>query len=245
MTDNLKLYYNARTKKFSLFQTSENKVVFETHYREGKDKGKDDIKQDTFRIEVRTNFWPQAPQREYIYVNIYINNILLLPISKAWRKVSYYKINVIYDVFIEEWGNNIGVVNCYPTTPSTIVLLRKRAKGKEFNWFEVLSSICHICNNYEKWIEQEVEEFVIEMQKREKVYWRRLVSAISVIRTYDTLVPEIKNIYRPIFDYRVIDGIRTICDNLEKVQMDKSMSKTYLIKTEANILWAYLNDYLI
>ena len=148
--DNLKLYYDVDTHIFSI--TSTNNCVFETHQREGCANGKDIILQPPFQIEIGTNFYPKASNREYIYVNIYINGVLLLPVSKAWRKVSSQKTGIIKDIFIEEWGNNIGVVNCYPKSPSTIVLLRKHTKGEELCWYDVLSSICQICNNYRTWI---------------------------------------------------------------------------------------------
>ncbi len=245
MTDKLSLYYDEHSQVFSLAPTSENKVVFETHNREGWDNGKNEIMQDYFRIEIQTNFYPKALHREYIYVNIYINNILLLPISKAWRKVVSQNSSIIKDIFIEEWGNNIGVVSCYPKSPSTIVLLRKRAKGNEFNWFEVLSSICHICNNYEKWIEKEVVEFVTKMQKCEKVYWRRLASAILLLRTYDTIVPNLSVVYRPTFDIKVLSAVQCLCSRIERTLTNEYSSQNKIPRQEANVLWKYLTDYLI
>lgn len=245
MNYNQKLYYDARSQKFSLFQTDENKVVFETHNRKGLNNGKDEIEQDSFRIEIRTNFWPQAPDREYIYVNIYINNILLLPISKAWRKVASQKLDIAADIFIEEWGNNIGVVDIYPKSPATIVLLRKKIKEERFTWDEILSSICQICNDYKGWIKNEVSIFIEEMQKRQRTHWRRISSALSIIRTYDDIVPEIKDIYRPFFDLKVIECLQNACFEIEQRLLSDNIFKTAFSGQDANILWKYANDYLM
>lgn len=240
--DKLKLYYDVDTHIFSI--TSTNNCVFETHQREGLANGGDIILQPPFRIEVKTNFYPKAPNREYIYVNIYINDILLLPVSKAWRNVSSHNMDIAKDIFIEEWGNNTGVVNCYPQSPSTIVLLRKYMKGEELCWYDVLSSICQICNNCRTWITNEVEMFVNETKKRQNIHWRRLSSAISLIRTYDILVPELNEIYRPVFDSKVLSAVQSMCKSIEQMQISEEPSQNRIPQQEANVLWKYLTDYL-
>jgi len=242
MMEYLKLYYDGETQNFSISPT--NNCVFETHHREGLVNGKDIILQPPFRIEIGTNFYSKAPKREYIYVNIYINDILLLPVSKAWRNVSSHNMDIAKDIFIEEWGNNIGVVKCYPQSPSTIVFTRKNTKAEEFCWYEVLSSVCQICNNYEKWIKQEVEDFVVETQKRKEIYWRRLSSAISVIRMYDDLVPELNEIYWPVFNSKVLFALHSMCKSIEKMQINEEPSQNRIPRQEANVLWKYITDYL-
>lgn len=77
------LYYDNQTKQFSLKETDSNEIVFDTHDRIGWSNGKDEFTCDIFRFETRTNFYPKARHQEYIWINVYVHDVLLLPISLA------------------------------------------------------------------------------------------------------------------------------------------------------------------
>ena len=76
------------------------------------------------------------------------------------------------------------------------------------------------------------------------IYWRRLSSAISVIRTYDILVPELNEIYRPVFDSKVLFALQSMCKSIEQMQISEEPSQNRIPRQEANVLWKYITDYL-
>ena len=245
MNDSIKLYYDSNSQEFSITPSENCVIVYESHHKLGWFDEKEEITQGHFRIVIRTNFYPNAPEREYLSACIYVNELLLLPISLAWRKTNTYHTDIVKDIFIEEWGNNLGVISCYPQTPCTIVHLRKRMKNLELDWSDFLLSICNICNDYQKWITNEAIQLIKKMKDSKNIHWGRLSSVVSLLREYDDLVPNIKESYRPFLDNRVVGGLNRICDDLLILQNDKKTIQKEFSKQKANVLWKYANDYLM
>ena len=85
------LYYDKQAQKFSMKKTESNEAVFETSNTIGWTNGHDQFSCDIFRFQIHTNFYPQAPHQEYILIDIFINDILLLPISLAYDNGKFNK----------------------------------------------------------------------------------------------------------------------------------------------------------
>lgn len=104
------LYFNEDTKVFSKNPDESSAKIFETWQRDERLFRKEEFEYGPFRINICANFNPSYHKSEYIYVDIYVNGVLLLPLSIACRKA-----DVLYhfgerEITFQQWGsgNNAG-----------------------------------------------------------------------------------------------------------------------------------------
>ncbi len=161
----MNLYYDYAKKKFTVRNTATSEIVFETYERDeriGFSKGSNHvIKKGDIEIIIHTNFYPKSPKREYIYANILVNGILLLPISMACRKavVQYHFSNHSIAFLQYGAGNNERM------EPKTIL-----QRGGDINWENLLCEICKICNDYKGWIIKETKLLISSLSEHKKTW---------------------------------------------------------------------------
>ncbi|MBO4611754.1 MAG: hypothetical protein J5671_01130 [Bacteroidaceae bacterium] len=232
-----RLYYDTVSKVFSIDSTHNSVELFKAHYRENLKCGRNEFIQDQYRVIIQTNFYPKALQRQYIYVNIYINDILILPLSLAYRpNVRWWCYNLIENIYFSEYKTHSGNVSIYPKEPSTIV-----KQGDNINWEEILLIVCEICNNYKEWISNEVSSFVDKVEKLSHLDWRICSMAISMIRIYDELVPEIIPMYQPLLDCKVLDAMNAFWKYVKQDKASNTEMKQLMEKGE--VIWHYIQNY--
>ena len=232
-----RLYYDSVLKNFSTAPTDNSIEVFKTHHREGLANGHDEIMCDLFKVVIQTNFYPKSPQRQYIIADIYINDVLLLPLSFAYRpNVKWWMYDLRENIYFTEYKRHCGKVDIYPKGPSTFVLLKD-----EINWAKLLSEICDICNHYKEWLSNEVELLVNSAMTLPQINWRTCSMLISMIRAYDKIAPDIIPLYHPVMDDMVLDAMTEFWENTKRRKVSNIEIK-HLIE-EGDLIWQYIKDY--
>lgn len=154
------LYYNHQTKQFSLKKTDSNEVVFDTHDRIGWSNGKDEFTCDIFRFEIRTNFYPTARHQKYIWINVFVHDVLLLPISLAVYNGRLDKKRIS----IAQYGkDNYRLYGGGYLLPHTVVMSNRDqswSTNYDHVWIDALATVRDICNNYKDWMLREIRNLI-------------------------------------------------------------------------------------
>lgn len=232
----MNLYYDYAKKKFTVRNTATSEIVFETYERDeriGFSKGSNHvIKKGDIEIIIHTNFYPKSPKREYIYANILVNGILLLPISMACRKavVQYHFSNHSIAFLQYGAGNNERM------EPKTIL-----QRGGDINWENLLCEICKICNDYKGWIIKETKLLISSLSEHKKTNLMDIATLLELTRVYESIVPEIIPIYREYVDLHCIKVMKDVIDYIEKGNLDNLNKKAK--KEQGDIIWTYIKDF--
>ena len=232
----MNLYYDNAKKEFTVRETATSEIVFETYEKDnriGWSKGSNPvIKKGNIEVIIQTNFYPKSPKREYIYANILVNGILLLPLSMACRKaVVQYHFSKHSIAFLQYGaGNNEKMV------PKTIF-----KRGDDINWEDLLCEICKICNDYKGWIIKETKSLISSLSEHKKTDLRDIATLLELIRVYESIVPEIIPIYRKYVDLHCIKTMKGLLDYIEKGNLDNLNKKAK--KEQGDTIWTYIKDF--
>ena len=238
MEEIVKLYYDSNEEKFSLVPTETNKVVFESHNRIGWKFGKTPpIKCGIYEIQIMSNIYPKFPHREYLCVDVFVNGILLLPISKACRLRSTQYALGQHEIAFTQFGSG----NNADKSPHTIVQLNP------LDWLDLLVETRNICNNYQEWLLNEVRELIKCVERNQLNNDVYITELISIVRTYDEIVPDIILVYRQFIDKHCIDSFAKLSLWLSNVlpgltDEQKKRSFRFRLK-EGDVIWKYIKDY--
>lgn len=234
----MNLYYDNAKQSFTLHKTKTCETVFETYEREeriGWSKGVNPpIKKGNVEIIIGTNFYPSSPKREYIGVRITVNGVLLLPLSMTCRKASKnYHFSKRQIAFLQYGpGNNDG------REPMTIM-----KRGDEISWESVLYEICEICNNYQRWIIKETQLLIATLSEHTKARFWNISTLLELVRTYESIVPDIIPVYREYVDSYCFEAMTNILDCIKQQQKD-NLNKSAKRK-QGDIIWEYIKDYYL
>ncbi len=230
MNESAILYYDKNNGLFSLTPSDNTIEAFKAHTKEGWKDGVDEIKLGDFKIVFHTNFYPKAPKREYIYVDIYVKEILLLPLSIACRKAA-----VLYH-FSER---QIAFVQCGTfknTTPHTFV-----QREDSISWLKTFERICEICNNYRHWMLQETNLLISNLEAHSRTKFWDVAYFIDITRRYEIIIPEIVPAIIKFVDKLCFESMEALIDNLKGrniVDSDKRL-KAFC----GDMIWRYIRDY--
>ena len=232
------LYYDKSKDEFTPNRSDNCEILFECYEREeriGLDKGNNPpIKKGPFEITIKTNFYPQSPERQYISISITVNGILLLPISMACRKAVTNIHFSKHDIAFLQYGigNNQG------KEPVTIF-----QRNDEMNWDIALQEVCDICNNYEEWIIKETKLLIAKLREFSKTDFNSISTLLSLVRGYETIAPNVISVFRKFVDPHCFDAMRQLIIFIENNKM-KALEKVAK-KKRGDILWAYIKDYYL
>ena len=230
------LYYDSNLGKFSLSEDSTNELVFTPSNKIGWTKGiNPPIRCGIFDILICSNIYPMAPKKEYIFVDIKVNGVLLLPIKKSLRcSGSYWHIGLNELSFVQ-----YGPGNNYGKSPHTIF------NNNPLNWNDVLLQICIICNDYKNWVFNEMTDLIRMVKQHELTHYWHISNLISIVRMYDEIVPECIPVYRSYLDQNCIvvfnELIDFIYNKLPKINSKELTSKNVL--NAGDLIWKYIKDY--
>lgn len=149
--------------RFGVEKTETNECVFETYDGTNKEHigwGKENVKninKDDIKLIIKTNFWPDNVKCEWFRAEIFINNVLLRPLSQCYDKG---------DVSI----------------PSYTIL----KKHDNFDWESFLEEICDICNHYEVWLNYELEKLINKLPIESAELTQQLC-ILKMLREYDCI----------------------------------------------------------
>lgn len=232
MNDSMKLYYGNESHEFSLVPSNKNEVVYDAN-QGGKDIKIKDGDNHVFRVRIRTTS-TKAPKREYVYVDIYINNVLLLPLSLSCRKADTRYPFREFDIIFQQWGAG----QTKNRSAHTIM-----QKDEEISWDVLLSQICEICNNYESWIIHEVNQLIVLLEtNNENKFWD-ISTFIELTRRYEDIVPSIIPVIHKFVDKYCFEAMKKIVDFTAEHKM-QNKDIQHKIKC-GDIIWNYIKDYIL
>lgn len=236
----MNLYFDNAQKMFSICESETCECVFKTYNKEervGWKEGRNPvIRKGPFEITIKTNFYPEVPKREELIVNITVNGVLLLPLSKACRKADVlYHFNK-HEIAFTQYGacNNDG------REPATIVQLREN-----INWENALIEICNICNNYKNWMVSETNSLLDSLLEHEKTGFNDIATLLELLQVYDVIVPDIIPIYKNFMDSYCIGAMRELLNYIE-VRVNSNDLKEPDRNSKKKIgdfIWNYIRDF--
>lgn len=232
MNDSMKLYYGNESHEFSLVPSNKNEVVYDAN-QGGKDIKIKDGDNHVFRVRIRTTS-TKAPKREYVYVDIYINDVLLLPLSMSCRKADIRYHFGEHEVVFQQWGAG----QTKNRSAHTIM-----QKDRDVKWDALLSKICYICNNYERWIVQEMEQLIVLLETNHKNKFWDISRFIEMARCYEVLAPSVIPVIHNFVDKYSFSAMKNIIDFISdhEIQITDMQDK---IKC-GDIIWNYIKDYTL
>ena len=212
----MNLYYDTKTQKFGTEKSESSECVFETYdkydtSRIGWKKGiNPPIKKGNLKLVIATNFWPENVSCEFFHANIYINDVLLLPLSKCYS------------------GSGSA-----STTPKNTI-----AKNHDnFEWTSFLSEVCEICNHTDAWLNDELEKLLVKLS-HESSNFEKQISVLKTIRLFDGFNPYYEKKYRTHFDSLLFDA-NNVCPELEKVFNENNENSIDIFDTIWNYIKDY------
>ena len=235
------LYYDYQTKQFSLKETGSNEVVFDTHDRIGWSNGKDEFTCGIFRFEIRTNFYPTARHQEYIWINVFVHGVLLLPISLAAYNGRLDKKNIS----IAQYGkDNYRLYGGGYLLPHTVVLSnRDQSWGSNYDyvWIGALATVRDICNNYKDWMLREIQELISKSGIGLEKDTYRLHTLLELTENWSLVCPEVARHLQPLVGNYCLDRMAAL---IQKIQMldgttDREANVQTLVKN-GDLYWNYI-----
>ena len=188
------LFYDENSHQFSTKKTSTNECVFlsydgseKEHIGWGKKYNETTITKGNIKIIIQTNFWPERVKRELFYANIFINDILILPISHCIYK-----------------QGSVSVPN------HTVEMTHEN-----FDWDVFLEKVCDISNHIETWLIHELELLLSNLPK-DNSFLTEQVTILKLIRKYDSLNDYYVEKYRLHFDCLLfnIDNVKPYMESI-------------------------------
>ena len=188
------LFYDENSHQFSTKKTSTNECVFLSYdgsekEHKGWKKNPDEttISKGNIKIIIKTNFCPERVKHKFFYANIYINDILIRPISHCSYK-----------------QGNVSVPN------HTVEMTHEN-----FDWDVFLKEVCNICNHIDAWLIHELESLLANLPN-DNSYLAEQVKILKLLRNYDSLNDFYVEKYRPHFDFLLfnIDNVRPYLESI-------------------------------
>lgn len=228
------LYYNLIERKFSLkaMKTDKDSEIVLDFDILNQWKGKANI--PPFLVNnIKIQLYPLI--RKYTIVDVFVEDIKLLPISLMFRYKGHFS---EHEIAFTQYGSgkNIG------KSPHTLFVNKSFADLDYLERKELLANICDICNNYQHWIVAEAIKLLERLQDIEPLKWIYLDNVILTFRKYEQIAPELNTIMRPFIDKYCINCMKDFINVLPQGVFRNDKNKQNLAKT-GDIIWQYIKDY--
>ena len=236
VNSNSKLYYNESMNIFSTAYNESYGLLFEPFDCKRHERKPVKIKIGIYTLEIGRDNWEFAREGpiQWLWIDIYVQDVLLLPISKSCRKADkLYHFSEHEIAFLQYGAGHNGGKH-----PHTYMQARKNV-----DWKEALDTLVDICNNYNDWILQETEKLIYLLRTYKKDYFVDIATLLYMIRKYDKIVPDIIPVYRKFVDKYCFQAMSDLVKRIENAQ-----SNDVIKKNNANygdIIWTYIKDYYL
>lgn len=235
------LYYDHQTKQFSLKKTDSNEVVFDTHDRIGWSNGKDEFTCDIFRFEIRTNLYPTARHQEYIWINVFVHDVLLLPISLAAYNGRLDK----KFISIAQYGKeNYRIFGGGVKSPHS-VLLSNRDLSWSTNydqvWIDALATVRDICNNYKNWMTREIQKLISNSGIGLEKDTYRLHTLLELTENWSLVCPEVAQHLQPFVSNYCFDRMAALIQRIQMLdETTDGKAKVQKLVENGDLYWNYI-----
>ena len=230
----MKLYFDYKSNTFSTMPKELYDVVFEPFDCKRHEKESFEKAVGKFTIKIHRDNWKFSNEGDiqWLWIDIYVQDILLLPISKSCRKADkHYKFSE-HEIAFLQYGAGHNAEN----TPHTYMQARKH-----INWDEALNSIVTVCNNYEDWIVHETKELLSSLIDHEKNKFWDIATLIDLARRYECIAPSIIPVYREFVDKYCFQAMNELLTYVESNQLDDINKNRKTICGDT--IWNYIRDY--
>lgn len=235
------LYYDKQTKQFSLKETDSNEVVFDTHARIGWANGKDEFTCDIFRFEIRTNFYPTARHQEYIWINVFVHDALLLPISLAAYNG---RLDKKYISRAQYGKDNYRLFGGGIMAPHTVVLSNRDqswSTNYDYVWIGALATVRDICNNYKDWMLREIQKLIFSSGIGLEKDTYRLHTLLELTESWPLACPEVAPLIQPFVGDYSFDRMAALVQRIQTLAKttDGKANVQTLVKN-GDLYWSYI-----
>ena len=141
----MKVYFNEFTNTFSTTREESFNEAFESFDCQKHEKETLEKTLGVFTIRIcRDNYiFSREGAVQWLWIDIYVHDVLLLPISMSCRKADVHYHFSEHEIAFLQYGAGHNAGKC----PHTYMQARECV-----DWEEALKSVVNICNNYEEWI---------------------------------------------------------------------------------------------
>lgn len=230
----MKLYFNHKTNTFSTTPKESYVEVFEPFECKRHEKEPVEISLGIFKVIICRDNWHFTNEGpvQWLWIDIYVQGVLLLPISNSCRKTAvHYHFSESQIAFLQYGhGHNKG------KSPHTYMQARDH-----IDWDEALNSIVYICNNYEDWIVHETKELQTSLIAHEKNNFLDIATLIDLARRYECIAPSIIPVYREFVDKYCFQAMNELLKYVENNQLDDINKNRKTICGDT--IWNYIKDY--
>lgn len=236
------LYYDYQTKQFSLKETGSNEVVFDTHERIGWSNGKDEFTCDIFRFEIRTNFYPTARHQEYIWINVFVHDVLLLPISLAAYNG---RLDKKY-ISIAQYGkDNYRLYGGGYLLPHTVVMTNRDqswSTNYDHVWIDALATVRDICNNYKDWMLREIQNLIsnsVTISLEKNPY--HLQTLLELTENWSLVCPETARLLQPFVGNYCFDKMAALIQRIQMLdETTEGIANVQELVKNGNLYWNHI-----
>lgn len=233
------LYYNKTQKQFSLSPSDNSEIIFSEHAQKNKQTDVRITSDNIYKFVFDTKFGSEF--YDYIRVKIFIGETLLLPISQYFseERLKYEQKPPFPDnptkriLYFRYFQNYMG--------PYTLA-----QDNTNCSWVSIFGQICDILNNYQTWIDYEVQRLVDTLSSQ----FHSISSIENKLCTIANVIQLIQ-IYNHIEPHAITYSIRPIsslCIPLLKesidIVFDLNNAKRIKNKQSFDIIWSYAKEYL-
>lgn len=230
----MELYFNSTTNKFSTTQEESFDKVFESYDCKRHEKETIEKFLGIFTIRIRRDNWEFAREGsiQWLWIDIYVQDILLLPISKSCRKAdTHYHFSEHEIAFLQYGGgHNNGM------SPHTYMQARKIV-----DWEEALNNVVNICNNYEEWVVNEARQLISTLTAHKKNNYWDICTLLGMCQRYDGIVPYIVAVYRGFIDEHCFHAMAELICYIEHNKKDEVNKKNMI--ASGDTIWGYIRQY--
>lgn len=230
----MKLYFNSSTKTFSTTQEETFDEVFESYDCKRHEKETTEISLDIFTIKIRRDNWEFAREGsiQWLWIDVYIHDVLLLPISMSCRKADIHYHFSEHEITFQQYGAGHNVGKC----PHTYMQARKSV-----DWEEALSIVVDICNNYEEWVVHQAQQLISTLIAHKKYKYWDIATLLNLCQRYDEIAPNIVPVYREFVDEHCFHAMTELVKHIENNKMDEVNKRNKMANGDA--IWGYIRQY--
>lgn len=237
------LYFDTYTQKFCVESNSNAKLIcsdiVENTRKAGKNAPSIICGDGKIELQIDAYFDSNNEQRSYIRAKVFIDGVLMLPISRYFNSQRRNPVNnPIHNInYYTHW---------YHPGPYTIVQHPLCCDNNGDN--DVFPAICEICNNATTWIQDETQRLATSYflySKHNKNHLEnpfRLAGSITLARLYEKVI-DIHDFCGFAFDDDCLNVMHYLFDTILQEQ-NKSKASQHRIELY-DVIWNYVKDYIV
>lgn len=234
----MELYYDKTSQKLAMIKNDSNELVFESDIVIGRRRFQD-INCGCFCIKSWTNFYPRAPHREYIWIDIFVNDAFFLPISDACANGKFDKRRLPHT----DWKDNINPFHSIICTNQN----QSWNGNYEYELVHAFAKARDFCNDYQEKMLHEVQiltSYFEAYNMEEKPYY--LYSLLELTDNWYKANPKIAKLLQPLLDKYCYDHMALLINKMQNIDdpSNAEMNIANLLKN-GDLYWNHIKSHAL